>query len=726
MGKNSKDIRSFFGGAAKAAKPDIRGFLGKGRLRRNKDATEEPAVVSPPDKKEPRGEEANNNEPLAPPAEEGKHLAPPAEEGNEPLAPRAEEGNVAPPAEEGKEEQAEERAAKKAKVPVAYSVFAETCQKVECETKRLVITDIVKKLLMVVLHDPDDLACILYLLEHKVAPAFENVELGIGDALLFKAVAQSCGKNVPQIKEAAKKKGDLGAAAEAARATQKTLTFGAKPPPLTAQKVLDEFRNIAKVSGSKSQDQKIGRIAKLLAAATPVEAKYLIRALSGKMRIRCGLKTILVALAHATGHKNVEEAESIVKTCYAEHPVMDDLAKAAATLPITRWRELCSLSVGVPVEPMCAKAEKEVSAVLKRFQNVAFTCEHKYDGERLQAHCDNGVVRLFSRNSADTTKKWPDVVEYVTKAARCQKFILDAEVVAVDKTSGDLLPFQILSTRKKETTLKEITVPVVVVAFDLLYCEEPLLQEPLRTRRERLLQSFTPFTNDFRFATSVDVESDGETIIQEAMEHAITAKVEGLMIKTLDSNATYEPQKRSLNWLKLKKDYLDSFMGDSFDLVVVGGYHGKGKRTGTFGSYLLACYEPDDGLFQSVCKVATGLSDEELKENDALFQPIVVAARPRHVVVGDGLCEGITWFQPKYLFEVRCADLSLSSTHKGALDKINPGRGVGLRFPRYERRRDDKDPEQATTSKQVLDMYLDQDSVKHAAMDEDDDDDDLL
>lgn len=623
---------------------------------------------------------------------------------------------------------------------VPYSKFAETCGRVEAISGRLEITQLLTNFFSKVLKKhPEDLVVVLYLFSKEVAPAFENVELGIGEALLYKAIGAACGKQEKAIKEDASRLGDLGLAAENARSKQRTLSFGAKPKPLTVTKVLSEFRALAKISGSKSQDQKVGKMCRLLTAATPSEARYLVRALAGKMRIHLGNQTVLTALAHsvASSAYSKEQAEHIVKACYAEHPVLDALAQAATELPdLNEWRSRCKLTVGVPVQPMCAKAEKQVTAVLKRFAKRSFACEHKYDGERLQAHYDAGTVKLFSRNCQDTTQKWPDVVEYVKKAATNPhgSFILDAEVVAVDPNTNLFAPFQILSTRKKKD-VEKIEVPVVVMAFDLLFLDgSSLLQKSFRERRDLLVKEGGPlaFDRSVRRAEGVDVQSTDDDderseLIGKAMEVAIAEKVEGLMIKTLDDDATYEPQKRSLNWLKLKKDYLDQFMADSFDLVVVGAYHGKGKRTGVLGSYLLACFDSENDTFQTVCKVATGFSEKDLQELDEYFSDKVIPSKLDHVLTGAGLQQNVVWLEPSTVFEIRAADLSLSSSHTGALGKLEAGRGIGLRFPRFDRKRDDKGPEDATTADMVLDAYLDQDSVKkgeNGGADSGDDEDD--
>ena len=214
-----------------------------------------------------------------------------------------------------------------------------------------------------------------------------------------------------------------------------------------------------------------------------------------------------------------------------------------------------------------------------------------------------------------------------------------------------------------------------------------------------------------RFATALDHKEDGDTtLIEDFLDAAVKGQCEGLMVKTLDDNASYQPSLRSLNWLKLKKDYLEG-MGDSLDLVPVGAYHGRGKRTGVYGAYLLACYDLDTEEFQSVCKIGTGFSDEDLKSLSAGLKSKIITEKTSQYNVSSSL-ECDVWFEACQVWEVKAADLSKSSTHKGAIDKTGEsGRGIGLRFPRFERLRDDKKPEDATTSDQILEMYYAQDSI---------------
>jgi DNA ligase-1 len=209
----------------------------------------------------------------------------------------------------------------------------------------------------------------------------------------------------------------------------------------------------------------------------------------------------------------------------------------------------------------------------------------------------------------------------------------------------------------------------------------------------------------------MDHQENGDTTaIEVFLDAAVKGQCEGLMIKTLDVNAIYEPSRRSLNWLKLKKDYLQG-LGDSVDLVPLGAYHGRGKRTGVYGAYLLACYDPDTEEFQSVCKIGTGFSDDDLKTLSASLNEHIIPQKSSQYNVSDQL-ECDVWFDACQVWEVKAADLSKSSAHRGADGKTGEeGRGIGLRFPRFERLRDDKRPEDATTSDQILDMYYAQDTI---------------
>ncbi|KAL7452316.1 hypothetical protein ACHAWC_004043 [Mediolabrus comicus] len=610
-------------------------------------------------------------------------------------------------------------------------------------------------------NNKSDLYTLLYLASNSVAPQHDNVELGVGDSILIKAIGEASGTNPQMIKKKYETDGDLGTVAQTSKGKQKTLMFGkmSGPKSLNCIDVLTVFREIANVSGSQSQKWKVDKIKSLLVRAKGSESKYIIRGLQGKLRIGLAQTTVLASLAHAVvltrprgvvplGEERLREsrnldgkegeypdfarkmcsknlpldvkletAVAIIKKAYSEVPSFDSLLDALLSVPLQEVHKACTLKPGIPVEPMLAKPTKSVLEVLKRLNGLRFTCEYKYDGERAQVHMTpDGKTKVFSRSLLNTSEKFPEVPLYVQESCKetnVTSFVLDTEVVAFNREKNQFVPFQILSTRKRtEENAESAKVQVIVQAFDLMYLNgESLLDRPLAERRELLLKNFLPIDGKFQFATALDHTENGDTaVIEEFLDNAVKGQCEGLMVKTLDVNAAYEPSRRSLNWLKLKKDYLEG-LGDSVDLVPIGAYHGRGKRTGVYGAYLLACYDEDSEEFQSVCKIGTGFSDEDLKNLAASLNKSIIPDKSSQYNVSDTLACDV-WFDAVQVWEVKAADLSKSSTHKGAVDKTGEaGRGIGLRFPRFERVRPDKKPEDATTSDQILDMYYAQDSV---------------
>jgi DNA ligase 1 len=731
-----------------------------------------------------------------------------------------------------------------------YSILCQLFSQIEAITSRLQIQDLLTTLFrkILVLHNHDqtndtktlpalgvvhDLYSTVYLASNSVAPACQNVELGIGDSLLIKAIGEATGTSPAMVKQKYETIGDLGSVAQSYKSKQTTLggffftTNSAVPlstksksnttttannkkkgTVLTAAHVLQVFRDIAHTKGSHSQKQKVDKIKGLLVMASEgIETRYIIRGLQGKLRIGLAQSTVLISLAQALAlttpegllrpvqddddgdyipaaalayadkelpvEKRMEAAVAIIKKAYSEVPSYDALLDAALTVPLERLHQKCTLTCGIPVSPMLAKPTKSIQQVLKRLDGVRFTCEYKYDGERAQVHLlPDGTTKVFSRNLLDTSEKYPEVPDYVREAAsssnnQVTSYVMDAEVVAFNPKTGQLVPFQILSTRKKTVEVSSSStaesspkVQVILQAFDLMYLNgQSLLRKTLRQRRELLRTHFVPVPGKFQFAKSMDLElggsgdqqeqeepkeynaellvarkkestggGDDTTLLEEFLEQAVKGQCEGLMIKTLDENAWYEPSRRSLNWLKLKKDYMDG-LGDSVDLCVLGAYHGKGKRTGVYGAYLLACYDADTEEFQSVCKIGTGFSEQDLKDLAESLNQSLIPTKSGQYNVSDQL-ECDVWFDAVQVWEIKAADLSQSSTHRGGVGKSGEaGRGIGLRFPRFERVRADKRPDEATTSDQILEMYYAQESIVAGGGgddggDVDDDDDD--
>merc|ERR1719329_1111103 len=452
------------------------------------------------------------------------------------------------------------------------------------------------------------------------------------------------------------------------------------------------------------------KISKMLVASRGDEAKFLVRMLQGKLRIGIQVPTVLQAIAYAfqltTPARSGEPAvgdvrnlkgkkkpsfseleasmtsmEEAVKRAFSEMPDFDRVV--GALMEGHNGESLgsvCHISLGIPVKPMLAKPSKGIREVGERMAGKRFTGEYKYDGERAQIHVisrDN--IKVYSRNSENMTEKYPDVIKVVQESLcdDIQSCVIDSELVAFDQAEGKILPFQILSTRgRKNIVVEDIKVHVCIYPFDcMLINGTQLVREALEKRREALWSILKPTPGRVIFATYQNFDDLNEEAVQAFLDESIAASCEGLMLKTLVDNATYQPSKRSLNWLKLKKDYLDG-VGDTLDVVPIGGFYGKGKRTGAYGAFLLAIYNEEEEEFQTVCKAGTGFSDQDLVDHYQFLKEHVTPV-------------------PESNYKVS--------------DRMKPdAKGIGLRFPRFLRIRDDKAPEDATSAEQVADMFENQ------------------
>ncbi|RVD85578.1 uncharacterized protein DFL_003896 [Arthrobotrys flagrans] len=629
--------------------------------------------------------------------------------------------------------------------PVPYAALCKTFELIDQTRKRLEITAHTSLFLQQVLRlSPKEFVTVVHLMLNRLAADYIGIELGIGESLIMKAISESTGRSMDKLKSMQAEVGDLGLLAYQSRNAQPTLF---KPQPLTVEKIFQGLYKVATTKGDGAMTLKVAEIKKLLAACQGEEAKFLVRGLEGKLRLGLADATVLQATAQAIITREKEKegktvkatdlvaAENILKEVFSGLPSYEVVIPAMIEHGIMNLRDHCTMQPGVPLKPMLAKPTKSISEVLDRFEDKKFTCEFKYDGERAQIHYvsktstekyastaadpKKGLAAIFSRNSEDLSTKYPDILAALDQwvAEGTTSFILDCETTAVDKDTAKLLPFQTLMTRKrKDVAVEDVTVKVCVYAFDLLFLNgEALVHKSLTDRRLAMRSAFKEVTGEFAYARFSNTDQVDE--IQSLLEESVKSQCEGLMVKMLDGEESYyTPSKRSHNWLKIKKDYLAG-TGDSLDLVVLGAYHGKGKRTSVYGAFLLACYNPSSEQYETICNIGTGFSDELLANLHKQLEPHIIA-KPKpyysHSTVSKDQPD--VWFEPKIVWEVLCADLTLSPRYKAAADNVDAGgKGVSLRFPRYIRDRDDKKPDAATTARQVAEMYRAQESVSGGA-----------
>ncbi|KNG48680.1 dna ligase 1 [Stemphylium lycopersici] len=644
--------------------------------------------------------------------------------------------------------------------PVPYAALCTTFSKIEMTTKRLEILAHCSLFLRQVLRlTPSDMLPTVMLMVNKLAADYAGIELGIGESLIMKAISESTGRSLQHIKSDQNEIGDLGLVAAKSRSKQPTMF---KPKSLTVEGVRKGLMGIATVEGQGAQGRKVDGIKKLLSAADAhnagknvdiekdkggaSEAKYIVRTLEGKLRLGLAERTVVVAVAQAMifhemslegktpSTEDLAKAEATLKTVYSELPSYEVIVPAMIEHGIMNLRENCRLQPGVPLKPMLAKPTKSITEVLDRFEGKDFTCEYKYDGERAQIHfvshdadmelataaptagkSDRGVSNIFSRNSEDLSKKYPDILAKLPTWVKegTKSFVLDCETVAWDMVEKKVLPFQQLMTRKrKDVKVEDVKVKVCVFAFDILYLNgEALVTKSFRERREHLNEAFVPVEGEFALAKFGNTNELEE--IQTLLEDSVKEGCEGLMVKMLDGpESYYEPSKRSQNWLKVKKDYLAG-VGDSLDLVVLGAYYGKGKRTSWYGAFLLACYNPSTEKYETVCNIGTGFSEAILESLHKSLSDIVIdRPKPFYTHSSGNKDQPDVWFEPRFVWEVKTADLTLSPRYKAAANEVGGGgKGVSLRFPRFIKEREDKKPDQASSSRMIADMYQRQESV---------------
>lgn len=566
------------------------------------------------------------------------------------------------------------------------TLFIDLCkefEKISNTTKRLEIQSILSSFLKkVVAEDPPSLSGVLHLCHASIYPDYHNTELGIGEHIIQAVVAEGTGLTVKTIKQKYIKTGDLGEIAMESRVNQLFIS----KRQLTVMDVLGYLRRISKETGKNSMSGKRNIMLSLLSASSPLEAKYVVRLFECQLKIGLALQTILISLSLAFG----ESEHSTIKEAYNKHPDFEYLSKMLLEHGVGKLREVCSVVPGIPVKPMLAQPSKNLTSAFSKVENEDFLSEFKYDGERVQIHHFDGRTKIFSRNSEDLTEKYPDISSLKISE---KSFILDGEAVAYN--DGKILPFQTLSTRKRKN-IDKIEVDVCVFVFDLLfYDSQELVHYPFKTRRDMLKSNFKEIDDKLKMADGVECTSVED--IDAHFKVAIHANCEGVMLKLLQS--IYKPSHRSNKWVKLKKDYIND-LGDSLDLVVIGAFYGKGKRTGNFGGFLLAVYNDEADKFEACCKIGTGFSDEALQLCYDQLGPLITAS-PSRIVYNERSVRPDVWIEPKYVWEVKAASLSLSPIYSAGSSE----KGISLRFPRFIKERPDKKPEDATTSNQIVRMY---------------------
>jgi DNA ligase-1 len=576
---------------------------------------------------------------------------------------------------------------------VDYEIVAESYSRLEGISGRNEMTDVLAELLLKT--PKEELALLAYLTQGKLRPDYEGVEVGLAEKMALRVIGSAAGMPAEKVYEAYVKAGDIGTAAERLLNVKPQSTLLVEP--LTLRRVYDTLMRIARRGGQGSVGTKLKELASLLNDASPLEAKFIMRTVTGELRLGVADYTVLDACAVAFLGRKGERPK--IERAYNVHPDLGFIVTEAARHG-ARGIESVRVDVGVPVRPMLAERLESAEAILRKLGNKIVAAEYKLDGERLQIHKRGDDVRLFSRRLEVITGNYPDAVKLIQENVKAKTAIMEAEVVAINEDTGEYLPFQELMHRRRKYGVQEAIerYPVALNFFELILAgPKDYTGEPYTVRR-RKMEATVASTERTRVVPAIRSSDPGE--IERFMEGAIQDGCEGLVIKDLDSG--YRAGAREFAWIKLKREYR-SELTDTIDLPIIGAFYGKGRRAGTFGTYLLATYDDERELFTSVAKIGTGFTDEDLRRIPKLLEPYRSAVKPANVeskMVPD------VWFRPHVVLETIAAELTLSPIHTAATNRIREGAGISLRFPKFTGRvRDDKRAEDATTVNEIVKMY---------------------
>ncbi len=576
-----------------------------------------------------------------------------------------------------------------------FAEVANAFEKIEGTAKRLEMTsllvDLIKK------SPKEEISKVVYILQGKLYPDYVGVELGLAEKLLTKVAAEVAGRSEKSVEEDYKKTGDLGLSVEKLLQKKSQLTLVRRP--LTVRTVYETFDKIAHATGSGSVETKIRLLASLLNEATPLEGKYIARMAIGKLRLGVADMTVLDALAIAYGGAKV--AREPIERAYNLSSDLGYVADVVAHDGLDGVKKF-KITVGRPIRPMLCERLPAAKDILEKLGGEG-AAEYKYDGLRVQAHISSKEVQLFSRRLENITDQFPDVAQRLKKGIKAKEAIIEGECVAVDTNTGDMLPFQVISQRrgrKYEIVRMTEEVPVTIFLFDVLYLNgRDLTLSPYLERRKELVK-ITETSEHTVVAQQFVTRDPGR--LEQLMDEAVASGCEGLVVKSVSEQSTYQAGARGWLWIKYKRSY-KAEVQDTFDLVPVGAFAGRGRRAGSYGALLMAVYNENEDLFETLCKLGSGFTDQDLVDLPKMMEKYVIKNRHPRV---SSLMEPDVWFTPSSVLEVAADEITLSPVHTCGRDKIRMGSGLALRFPRFTGKwRKDKAAEDATSSQEALEMY---------------------
>jgi DNA ligase 1 len=581
-----------------------------------------------------------------------------------------------------------------------FSILVKILEEMERTASRLELTNYLVNLFKIT---PSDLIDkVIYLIQGKIRPDYEGIEMGVAEKMIIRIISQISNISIDQVRHKYREVGDLGSVAEAILRTkvQKTLFSDS----VTIERIYFVFDRISKTSGKGSQGTKLKLLASLFNDSSPEECKYVIRFALGTLRLGIADSTIMDALALA--YTDDKKNRKILESAYN---VSSDLGRVSKILSRDGIDAVSAIRIElfIPIRPMLAERVKTNKEALEKVSGRG-AVEYKLDGERVQIHRKGSEVQIFSRSLENISHYYPDVAE-ASRSISLRDFIIEAEVVAVDKYTHEFLPFQELMHRRRkyDITRNVENYPVSINLFDILWAtgtDKTIL--PYMQRRD-LLKSVVTNSVDTRITLIQQKIVTSQEQLEKFMAKSIQYGCEGIVMK--NPNSPYRAGARGFAWIKIKREYRSELV-DSLDLIVVGGSHGRGRRVGRYGALLLAVYDKNENAFKSICKVGSGFTDENLSELFNVLGKYTILKK--HARVYSKL-EMDTWFTPTVVIEIIASEITLSPEYDAGMDSIRKGFGLSLRFPKFTNKiRFDKNPQDITSESELIDLYKKQRNIK--------------
>jgi len=582
-----------------------------------------------------------------------------------------------------------------------FSLFVETCEKIRSTTKKNEKIDIISNYITNL--DETSLSIAVLFLSGRVFPIGSTRTLNIGFSTIMESLSEIAMLDIKDIQNIHLKHGDIGAMAEHAVSKKHVISLFNQQEKISLSYVYHQFKKIANISGSGSNKNKKNILKGLLIACSPLESKYLIKIITGEMRIGSVEGLVEIALSRAFDRELQYIREAML--------ISGDISQVAV-LAKKNILHNAIMRPFVPVSFMLADVMFSAEEIIN-YYNKSLICEYKYDGIRLQMHKFDNKVQLFSRNLVDITYAFPELVKAATESTirtpdtttihNQVDFILDGELIAFKNDKP--LHFQELQKRlRRKNVTEDITteIPIYYIVYDIMYFKDNQVLKKSLLDRKNILSTIS-FKKPI-FNSSYKISDSIEQIIAIFNESKDIGH-EGLVVK--DPLSQYHPGKRGRYWMKLKKEL------DTIDAVIVIAEYGHGKRAGVLSDYTFAVIDEeydDDGNNQNlnlndndnylknsrlktIGKAYSGLTDKEIDEMTERLRDIIVEDNGNRILV-----------KPEIVLEVAFDTIQKSDRHNS---------GFALRFPRIKNIRTDKSLKDIDTLQKVKQIYKNQVYVKH-------------